>query len=275
MLKKDKPVELEKVKKLVQGYSTVCILDMHKMPAGSLQKIREALRGTAAIRMAKKVLIKKALESLEMNEIKKRLDSINDKEIALLLANENPFRIFRVLKENRTSAPARTGDTAPADIIIAKGTTELPPGPAISTLQKLGLKTSVQQGKIFVMQEKTAVKAGEKITDDMVNAFNLLKMEPMEIGLEIVFAWDGAMYEKSVLDIDVEDYRNRLLSAMQEAMNVAVNAGYPTEESIGIMIQKSFAEARELCMHSGIISKEFIEYVLIKAIREASLLKVE
>lgn len=273
MLKKDKPLELEKLKKVMQGYSVVCMLNMHKMPARPLQSTRNVLQGVAVIRVAKKTLIKRSLEDLKINDVKEKLDSINDKEVALLLTNESPFRIFRVLKENMMSAAAKAGDIAPEDIIIAKGITTLPPGPAISTLQKVGLKTSVQQGKIFVMQEKVAAKKGEKITDDMVNAFNMLKMEPMKIGLDIMFAWDGTIYDKNILDVDTEDYKNRLLAAVQEAINIAVNAGYPTKETIEIMIQKSFVEARELCSTAGIINKEFIEDVLMKAIREASLLE--
>ncbi len=275
MLKKDKPAELNKIKNDISGYSVICVLNMHKLPAKALQKMREVLRGTAVIKMSKKILLKKSLEDLKMNAVKDRVDSINDKELALLLTNESPFKIFGMLKRNRTSAPAREGDIVDREIIIPKGPTTLPPGPAISTLQKVSLKTSVQQGKIFVMQDKTVAKPGEKITGDMVNALNLLKIEPMEIGLEIIFAWDGVLYEKGVLDVDVEDFKNRIVLAVQEAINLSVNAGYPTKDNIEIMIHKAFVEARELCLQAGIIDKEFIEDVLLKAIREASLLEAK
>lgn len=275
MLKKDKPAELNKIKNEMSAYSVICVLNMHKLPAKALQKMREVLRGKAVIKMSKKVLLKKSLEDLKMNAVKDKVDSINDKELALLLTNESPFKIFGLLKRNRTSAPAREGDITDREIIIPKGPTTLPPGPAISTLQKVSLKTSVQQGKIFVMQDKIVAKPGEKITGDMVNALNLLKIEPMEIGLEIIFAWDGILYEKGVLDVDVEEYKNRIMLAVQEAINLAVNSGYPTKDTIEIMMHKAFTEARELCLQAGIIDKEFIEDVLLKAIREASLLQAK
>ncbi len=275
MLKKDKPAELNKIRNEMNAYSVICVLNMHKLPAKALQKMREVLRGKAVIKMSKKILLKKSLESLKMNAVKDRVDSINDKELALLLTNESPFKIFGLLKKNRTSAPAREGDITEREIVIPKGPTTLPPGPAISTLQKVSLKTSVQQGKIFVMQDKIVAKPGERITGDMVNALNLMKIEPMEIGLEIIFAWDGILYEKSVLDVDVEDYKNRIMLAVQEAINLAVNSGYPTKDNIEIMIHKAFVEARELCMQAGVIDKEFIEDVLLKAIREASLLEAK
>ncbi|MBI4018342.1 MAG: 50S ribosomal protein L10 [Candidatus Aenigmarchaeota archaeon] len=262
--------ELEELVRLIKAYSVVGILNMHKMPARQLQKIRDSLRGAAVMKMSKKNLLVRAFEKSGLENLKEKLSG----EPALLLTNENPFRLYKLLKESRSPAPAKAGDVASKDIVVAKGPTPIAPGPAISTLQKVGLKTSVQAGKIAVMQDRAVAKAGETITDDMVNVFNMLKMEPMEIGLDLLVArQDGVMYEKSVLDVDVSSYINELAAGAQKAVNLSVNTGYPTKLTIELIIRKAFSEARTLCVEANIIEKQFIDDVLLKAVRESMALQ--
>jgi large subunit ribosomal protein L10 len=180
------------------------------------------------------------------------------------------------LKDNRTKIAAKPGDIATKDVIIPKGPTELPPGPAISTLQKIGIKASVQSGKITVLDNKTVCKVGEKITSDMVGVFSLLRIEPMEIGLDLVAAWEDEMiFDKSILDISVDDYLRDLQKCIQCGVNLSVNIGYPTKLTINMMLQKAFSEARTLCIDANILEKGFIDEILLKAVREAKNLEVK
>ena len=271
MKKDEKPKYVECLSGMIDTYSVIAVLNMHKMPSRALHQIRESIRNGTVIKMGKKVLISKAL-----NNSKKDIKSLEEKlsgEPALLLTNENPFRLFKMLKENRTPAAAKPGDIAGKDIIISKGSTNLPPGPSISTLQKIGLKTSVQAGKIAVMADKVACKAGEKITRDLADVLALLKIEPMEIGLDLSYVWeDGTIYGKGVLDVSVEDYTNELARCVTYGVNLSVNTGYPTKLTAPLMIQKAFAEARTLAIEADVIEKEFIVHVLSKAERAAKLL---
>jgi large subunit ribosomal protein L10 len=271
MKKEEKPRYVDQLAGMIDEYSVIGVLNMHKMPARALQQMRESMRGTTVIKMGKKTLISKAL-----NSSKKNVRTLEEKlsgEPALMLTNENPFRLFRLLKENRTPAAAKPGDIAGKDITIPKGSTNLPPGPSISTLQKVGLKTSVQGGKIAVMADKVVCKAGEKITQDLADVLALLKIEPMEIGLNLAYVWeDGTIYGKDVLDVSVEDYINELTRCVTYGVNLSVNTGYPTKLTAPIMIQKAFAEARTLVIETDIIEKDFIEHILSKAERAAKLL---
>ena len=270
MLKKDKPAELEKVKQMISGYSVVGMLNMHALPAKQLQKIRKALAGRAVIKMSNKNIVKKSFEGSEQL---KKLDEYVKGEVALLLTNENPFKLYKYLSENKTPAQAKAGDIAPKDIIIQKGSTGIPPGPAISTLQKAGLKTTVQDGKIAVADDKVICRSGEKITADMVGAFSLLKMEPMEIGLDLVAVLEsGVIYDKSVLAVDQKQYLNKLEKAIQQAINLSINADYPTPLTVKTMIQKSFLEAKAVAIAAAVLEKDIMGDLLYKALQEANLL---
>lgn len=268
MLRKNKPKEVEKLKELIEHYSVIGLLNMHYLPAKQLQKIKSDLKGMVVIKMSKKSLIKRTLEKNE-----KDVKSLEEKivgEPAMIFSNEDPFKLFKILKENRSSAPAKLGDIAPHDIVIPKGSTGLPPGPAISTLQKIGLKTTVDKGKIAIANDRVVAKTGEIITEDIVNALNLLKIEPMEIGLDLVAAWqDGKIYDKSVLNIDVDEYLNNIKLAVQQMINLSLNTGYLVPITARMAIEKAFIEAKRLAVFANIIDKNVIDDLLLKAIAEA------
>lgn len=272
----DKQKEVDEISSLIEGYSVIGILDMHKMPARQLQMIRNKLKGTAVIRMSKKSLIKMALEKSKKKDMKKISEMLDlcGFEPAILATNDNPFKIYKFLKNNRSPASAKSGDKAMNDIVIQKGPTNLPPGPAISTLQKVGLKASVQGGKIAVLQDKVVCKEGEIINDDLAGVLALLKLEPMEIGLKLSDVYeDGTIYNRSVLDVDTDEYIRMMQECIHHAINLSVNTGYPTKITIEIMLQKAFNESKALCVETNALEKDFIDDVLMKAVRQAMMLR--
>lgn len=261
ILKSEKPKMVDELKRLIQSYKVVGVIDMHKMPTKQAQKMRERLRNIAAFKMTRKSLLTRALEATKP-ELAGKLKGVP----ALILSNENAFKLYKILKQNRVPAAAKVNDIAAKEIVIPKGPTPIPPGPAISGLQKVGLKTGVQAGKIAVLQDKVVAKAGDVITADLVNVLNLLKMEPMDIGLEIVAAIEeGTVYEKAVLDIDAESYISSILLAVQQAMNLSLNTGYLIPETAVLAVQKAYLEAKTLATAANIIEKDFIADAIAKA----------
>lgn len=269
LLKAEKPKIVEDLKNLIQSYSVVGILDMHKMPTKQAQKMRERLRGIATFKMARKSLLKRVLESTKPELVAKLTG-----EPSLILSNENAFRLYRILRENRVPAAAKVNDVATKEIIIPKGPTPIPPGPAISGLQKIGLKTTVQQGKIAILQDKVVAKPGDVISTDIVNVLNLLKMEPMEIAMELVAVIeDRTVYDKNILDVNIEDYVNNILLSVQQAINLSLNTGYLIPETAVMAVQKAYLEAKTLCMEADILEKDFVDSVLSKAELQARALQ--
>jgi len=270
MVRQSKLDEVKEIKELIKSNSAVGILNMHKMPGRQLQQIRHGIN--AKIRMSRKSLIVKA-----MDESGKDLGNLKEKingPAALIFTNDNPFRLFKTLKQSRSPASAKKGDVATKDIVVEKGSTGLPPGPAIGTLQKIGLKASVQGGKIAVLQDKVVCRTGEAITEDVAAVLGLLKIEPLEIGLDLTYVYEGGIiYNKSVLDVSTDRYIQELTEAVHKAVNLSVNTGYPTKTTIEIMIRKAFAETRELCVDANILENDFIDDVLQKAIRQATALQ--
>jgi large subunit ribosomal protein L10 len=272
MVKEQKLKDVKEIERLIDGHSVIGVLNMRKLPARQLGQIRHKLGGTK-IKMGKKSMMVMAIEGSKKREIGNIKEKISGPS-ALLFTNENPFRLFMQLKQSRTPAAAKAGDVATSDIVIQKGSTGLPPGPAISTLQKIGLKASIQGGKIAVLQDKVVCKAGETINADTAGVLSLLKIEPLEIGLDLVAAYeDGTIYERDVLDVSVDDYINEIETAVHQAFNLSINTNYPTKQTIEMMIQKAFNETKNLAVDADILEKDFMDDVLIKAIRRAKALE--
>lgn len=271
MVRQEKINEVEELKMLIENHSVIGVLNMEKLPARQAQQIKHNIG--SKVRMSKKSLLLRAIDASDKKDVKKLKDKIQG-PTALLFTNDNPFRLYRKIKENRSPAVAKAGDVPPKDITVSKGSTGLPPGPAISTLTKIGLKASVQGGKIAVLQDKVVTKAGEKITEDVAAVLSLLKIEPLEIGLNLTSVYeDGIVYDRDVLDINPEDYITDLQRCVQSAINLSVNTAYPTKQTIEMIIQKAFMETRSLAVETNILEKDFMDDVLVKAIRQARALE--
>ena len=86
---------------------------------------------------------------------------------ALLFTKENPFSLFKLIKANKSPAPAKPGQKAPTDLKILAGPTPFAPGPVISELAALGLKTKVDAGKINIVADAIVCKEGAVISDKL------------------------------------------------------------------------------------------------------------
>ena len=107
----------------------------------------------------------------------------------------------------------------------------------------------------------------------MVSVFSLLKIEQMEIGLDLIVAWEKEfIFEKSILDINTESFMLEMHKAVQQAVNLCINIGYITKETANIAITKAFIEAKAIALHTNIISADTIGDVMAKAVRESKLI---
>lgn len=247
--RKEKIEAVEKLAETIKSYPVIGVLNLYKTPANALQKIKKELKGKAVIKVAKKNALLRALEKSGKQSLK---DFITDYP-ALILANLDPFRLYLFLQKKKTPAAAKPGDIPTSDIEVKAGPTDLPPGPAISTLTKVGLPAKVDAGKIAIMKDKVILKAGEKVSLDLSSALQLLKLQPMEIGLNaVVFEENGILYKKEQLFIDEAKLLNDIQLAIQNAFNFSINAEIPTKETIGFMLAKAWMQAKQIATEAKI-----------------------
>ena len=139
--KKEKVAELED---LSNSHEIVGIVNLADIPAPQLQTMRKSLGDKAVLKMSRKNFIKIALENSD-----KDLEDLADYlegQPAMVFTEMNPFKLFKILEDSKTEAPAKAGSIAPADIVVPAGDTSFPPGPILGELQQAGIPAKIDKG---------------------------------------------------------------------------------------------------------------------------------
>ena len=190
--------------------------------------------------------------------------------VAFMFSDQDPFVLSKFLSENKAAAPAKGGQIAPKDIVIKAMNTGVAPGPFISELAALKIPSRVKGGMIHVIQDTIAVKTGDTISNAMAQMLTRLGIEPMELQLKLVAAYtDGEVLSAESFEIDIDSLFNQVILGHQYAVNLSVNTGYPTKETITVIIAKANMEAKSLVMHVGFFTPDMLDEFLAKANSEA------
>jgi len=265
--------EVEEVKKYVQEYALIGIIDTFGIPASQFQQIRRNLKERAVIKVMRNTLIEHAFSDLGgvYDDLKEHITGHS----ALIFTNDNPFKLFKSLEQTKTKRAAKAGEIAPEDIVVSKGPTSFKPGPIVSELQQAGIPATIDGGKVKIRETKTVVKAGEVIDRKKAGVLSKLDVKPMDVGLSLFVAlYQDELYLPDVLGIDETEYYNKLVLAVQQAFNLSVNAAYPTAFTMEMILAKAFREARSLGIEAAIYEKDVIDGIIAKAYRQMNTIKV-
>lgn len=240
-----KKAVVSKITELAKQNPVVGLVDMQGLPAAQLQQISKSLRGMFTLVMTRKKLIERAVK--ESGKAQQGVEKLLEKMPAmpgLLFTKENPFKLAKLLEKNKTPAPAKAGQTAPKDLVVPAGPTPFTPGPVISELSALGLKTAVEGGKITVRQDTVVCKQGEAIKPGVASLLLRLGIEPMEIGINLTSVYEkGMVYDKEVLTINEAKIASDMVKAAKEAFGLAVEIGYFTPETTEYLVEKAQRQA--------------------------------
>lgn len=245
MVKEEKIKQVEELKKKFEEYSTICLLDMFKVPAKQLQQIIKELRGKAEFKMVKKSILAHALKGSKkekISELEKYLPQIP----AIILTNLEAFEFYLLADKLKSPAFAKEGDIAEENVEIKAGPTPLLPGPVIGELSKAGIPVGVEEGRIAVKKDIVVIKKGEKFSRILADVLKKLKVQPIKVGLNIIAIYqNGKIYLKESLDL-VKIYPEKLKEAFNQALNLSINICYPTKENIKFLFAKALNAAKAL-----------------------------
>ena len=248
------------------------LVNVEGVGAKQLQGIRDSLRGSAIIKMSRNTLMIRALEKSTKKNIKDLLEFVTG-PVAFVFSEQDPFVLSKFLAANKAAAPAKGGQTSPKDIIVPAMNTGVAPGPFISELAGLKIPSRVKGGSIHIIDDTVAVKAGGIISNAMAMMLSRLGIEPMELQLRLIAAYtDGAVLAADSFEIDLDSLFSQVLLGHQYAVNLSVNTGIPTEETMPLIIAKANMEAKSLVMTIGFFVPEMLNEFLAKANSEAAAL---
>jgi len=254
--------EVENLAERISKSKVVGLVNISGIPSRQFQQMRKGLRGKAEIKVTKNSVMKRAFEKTKLKDLGEYIQG----SMGIVFTDLDPFKLNKLMKSTKTTAPAKPGSIANKDIVVPAGDTPFKPGPIIGELQRVGIKAKIEGRKIVVTEDSLVVREGEVISADLANVLTRLGIEPMEMGLEINAAYEnGIIYTGDILNVDEEKTIANLKNAYQQALNLALNAKIYNSVTINLFLRKAFSDAISLAINAEIINKETIGFMLSKA----------
>ncbi len=270
----EKTEEVEEIKDIIQKYEIVALADLRKVRAAQLQELRKKLQSDAYLRVIKNTLMKRALSQVRD---KPNLDKLEDHlagSTIYLFTDLNPFKLVLLLEKSKVKTTAKAGDTAAFDVVVQAGNTGQPPGPIISQLSAVGLKTRIESGSVWINKDTLVVKKGDTISERLAAVLSKLGIKPVEAGLVLKTVYDdGLIITKNQLHLDLDTTRRNVEEAYKSALYLSMNSAYTIPENIGKLLQKAHQDAHRLSLNENIPTKKTIVDILRKAYMQMSSLK--
>ena len=216
-----------------------------------------------------------ALQRSKKPGIEKLSEKITGPNV-IILTNMNPFKLSLLLDMRKIMVAAKAGDVAQNDIVVRAGNTGMPPGPAMSNMRELGIQTKIELGSVFVVRDTVVAKKGDVVSPNLASMLSKLGIKPLEVGLSLNAAYnEGVILTGDQLHLDLEDTREQLQTAWNHAFSLAFEAGYPTHETIALLLRKAYSEAKSLAISSAYPAPEVINDILAKAYAQMLSLSVK
>ena len=266
-----KKVIVDNLTKELLSYPIIGLVKIENINTRVVQTMRSDLRKDAKIIMAKNSFMQKAILAVQKKipGIESLLKHIQG-PCAFLLTKTNPFKLATYMDKNKIPAPAKAGQVAPNDVVILPMNTGIPPGPIISELQAMGLKTRIEGGQIRISEESVVTKEGERVNNSVALLLRRLNINPFQAGLKFSVAFEnGEIILGDSLVLDYGVYEQNLQWAYSSALNLSVNAGILTKASLPLILSAVYQQALNLSVNAGIHTTKSLPLILTRALQGA------
>jgi len=262
--KKDTVSEL---KDLISGEGTIAVIDIHGVPASAMLGMRENLRPSMGIQVAKKRLMRRAWE--ESGYAEDNLEKLFDGAVqpALVMTeNMNSFELFKELKKTEAGRAAKPGDVAPQDIVVEKQDTGMAPGPVVGELNSVNIPAKIMGGSVHIQKTVTVLKEGEVFEGDLGMLLSKIGVNPIVTGLRLCGTLeDGTVFSPKILDIDEEQFEKDIIGTIAGAFNLACNISWFTTQTMPTLLAKASSEALSVAIEAGITNSKTLPLLISRA----------
>ncbi len=265
----EKKQAVQETVELINQYQIIAAADLTKVSSTMLQDMRKQLRGNHLFRVVKNTLMRISMEQAGKAGTQEFIESVSGPNV-FLFTNGNPFKVAMELNANKVKVFAKSDDIAMDNIVLKAGNTGLSPGPLIGKFGVLSVRTRIESGNIWVVQDTTVRKKGEEIGDDLADLLSRMGIRASEMGLSIKAVWEnGEVIPGVSLILDLDEYRSKLEQAIGGAFKVAIEAAYATPETAPILLAKATQEAIAVAVEAEWPTEKTIELLIAKASAEA------
>lgn len=258
---------VEELKAKLVGSRVIGLANVTGIPAPQMQRLRSKLRGKVELRVVKNRILLRALErAAEEREAIEGLKDLIEGQTALILTDDNPFKLFKELEGTKSKAPAKGGEVAPADIGVKEGDTPFKPGPVVGDLQKAGIPAAIEKGKVVIKKDKVLVQAGQRIPTEVAQALTRLQIFPLVVGLDLRGVYeDGHIFRRDVLAVDETAVLRDVQAAAASALSLAMTISYPTKDTLPLLLVDAHRMSMALSLAVGHVTRDNLPLLLSKA----------
>lgn len=271
----EKTKRVEETAELLKKYDVVVAADLNKVGSEMLQNMRRQLRADMTIRCVKNNLMRFSLQKAEMEGGENFMDSIPGQNL-FLFTNGNPFKLALRLDRSKVKVYAKAGDVALNNVVIPSGNTGLSPGPIISNFGTLSVRTRIEAGNIWVINDTTVAKAGDEISEELADLLQRMGIRVAEMGLSIKAVYEnGVIIPGNEVLIDLESYVEQLSEAFSNAFQVALKAPYMTKATLPTLLTIAYQDAKKVALEAGYVTVETVKELIARASSQARSLAVK
>ncbi|MEM2021210.1 MAG: 50S ribosomal protein L10 [Zestosphaera sp.] len=266
---KEKEALISEIKSLAARYNVIGLIDLEGVPSREFGEIKKTLRRYGEVRVFKDTLVKRALEELGLPGAREFVKCLTGSNL-LIFTNLNAFMLANIVERVVILRYVKPGEKAPSDIYVPEGPTGIPPGPMMSVFGKLKLRTMVKEGIIWVAKESKVASAGDVVSPELASLLRRLEIKayPVRLTLKVVLD-EGILIPKERLKLNLEDFRNELLSAIHLGRTLAVEALLPLPEVLPEILSNAYLRATLLASEAGYLTRETASIVLRSVVCKA------
>ncbi len=263
-LRKDEKAKfVQEGKTAITKYSVVGVVPLSAVPDRLFQSAKNKMRSNTRFIIGRKTLLTKILEA---NEKTKELTKDLTGTSAIILTNEDPFKLYHDFKANSIKLAAKPNQISPDDINIAAGETSIQPGQAVTELKQAGIDVKIDKGKVVISKEKTLVKKGGVITPAIAKALKTLDIMPFTAVLEPAVLLSGTIaLTREILSIDAVSVTRDVSHAFACAYTLALEAKIVNSYTIRSFIEMAYRSSVALGVGAKLTEPGIIEKLIAEA----------
>ena len=259
----------QQMQELPKKYSVMALVRMEKVRASQLLPLRKKLLGEVEIVSIKDKIAKKAFEKLDVPGAEKMKEMLTG-QCVFMFTNMSPFKLNVLLGKNKVFLAARGGNIASIDVVVPPKNTGIAPGPMLTEFKENKIPTKIDQGTIWILKETTPVKKGEVISTKLAALLGKLDIKPIEARIVLNSALsESILFSEEDLVVDVDAFRDKIAQANQDALALATEIAYVTEDNIAQILAKASQAGISLSVEAAYVTDETKEQILQKAHSQA------
>jgi large subunit ribosomal protein L10 len=267
MLKTQKIELVKRLEKDLKSHKTIAILPTEGLPDRLLQKVRNQLKGRAELVIARKNLLARALKESGFEKLEGHING----NVALIVSNEDPMDIYKVVRSNRLQLAAKPNQISPEDISIEPGDTSIAPGQTVTDLKAGGIDVKIDKGKVVISKGKVLVAKGAKISGAVANALKILDIKPFSVSPKLKLAISGGLlFNEAALGMDEEFVVSEATKSFRAAYALSLEIGLVTKYNANVLMARGYRNAIAIGMEAKIPEPEITRMLLAKAAAQAS-----